>query len=67
MRCMEFLNNASLRSPRQSRTRRMVPFVSGGYTRMAVFTESGGKSAFNMGAGLTYWFSQRKGLRLSCS
>ena len=55
--------NASLHFPKQRTTKDVVPFVSGGYTRMAIFTEqSGGRNAMNVGGGLTYWFSTRQGL-----
>jgi hypothetical protein len=56
--------DASLHFPKQGATRGIVPFVSGGYTRMAFFTESGGSNALNVGGGLTYWVSARKGLLL---
>jgi len=36
--------------------------VTGGYTRMGFFTEYGGSNALNVGGGVTYWFSSRKGL-----
>jgi hypothetical protein len=52
--------NARLHFPNPGTTK--VPFVSGGYTRMAVLTESGSGNALNVGAGLTYWFSERQGL-----
>ena len=54
--------NASLHFPKQGAANGMVPFVSGGYTRMAFFTESGGSNALNVGGGLSYWFRDRKGL-----
>ena len=56
--------NASLHFPKQGTPKGVVPFVSGGYTRMAFFTESGGSNALNVGGGVTYWFSERKGLLL---
>jgi hypothetical protein len=52
----------SLHFPKQGATNGVVPFVSGGYTRMAFFTESGGSNALNIGGGVTYWVSDRKGL-----
>jgi hypothetical protein len=54
--------NASLHFPNPGTTK--VPFVSGGYTRMAVFTASGGRNALNVGGGFTYWFRERQGLLL---
>jgi hypothetical protein len=54
--------NGSLHFPKQGTTNGVVPFVSGGYTRMAFFTESGGSNALNIGGGVTYWFSNHKGL-----
>ena len=57
-----FSLNVSLHFPRPGIRNGMIPFVSGGYTRLAYFTEFGGSNAFNVGAGLTYWYSDRKGL-----
>jgi hypothetical protein len=55
--------NASLHFPKPGATNAVVPFVSGGYTRMAVLTESG-RNALNVSGVLTYWFSERHGLLL---
>jgi len=52
---------ASLHFPNQ-RTSSMVPFVGGGYTRLAYLTDRGGANALNIGAGVTFWSSGRKGL-----
>ncbi len=54
--------NGSVHFPRPGATKGVVPFVSGGYTRMGFFTEYGGSNALNVGGGITYWFSGRKGL-----
>jgi hypothetical protein len=54
--------NGSLHFPKPGSTNGAVPFVSGGYTRMGFFTEYGGSNALNVGGGVTYWFSGRKGL-----
>ena len=54
--------NGSLHFPKQGATNGVVPFVSGGYTRMAFLTELGGSNALNIGGGVTYWLSDRKGL-----
>jgi hypothetical protein len=56
--------NASRHFPRQGTAKEVVPFVSGGYTRLAIFTASSGRNALNVGGGLTYWFSKRNGLLL---
>jgi hypothetical protein len=54
--------NGSVHFPKQGTKNGVVPFVSGGYTRMAFFTESGGSNGLNVGGGVTCWFSDRKGL-----
>jgi hypothetical protein len=56
--------SASLHFPKEGAAKGLVPFVSGGYTRMTFFTESGGSNALNVGGGATYWFDSRKGLRI---
>jgi hypothetical protein len=54
--------NGSLHFPTQGTRNGVVPFVSGGYTRLAPFTEPRGINALNVGGGVTYWISDRKGL-----
>jgi hypothetical protein len=56
--------NVSLHFPKSDRRNGLTPFVSGGYTRMAFFTEPGGINGFNVGVGLTRWLSDRTGLSL---
>jgi hypothetical protein len=46
---------ASYRFHRQGATRHVVPFVSGGYTRVGALTERGGVNGVNVGGGLTCW------------
>lgn len=41
--------------------RKVVPFVTGGYT---LFFRSGTANGFNFGGGVNYWFHNRVGLRL---
>jgi len=43
------------------RSRRVVPFITGGYT---LAFRSGTANLANYGGGLTYWFSRRVGLRV---
>lgn len=45
----------------ESRSRRLVPFVTGGYT---LGFRSGVGSFFNYGGGITYWFSRKVGMRV---
>ena len=40
------------------------PFITGGYTRMGIGDGEGAFSAWNVGAGLHYWATERAGLRL---
>lgn len=44
-----------------SRDKKLVPFVTGGYT---LFFRSGHANLFNFGGGVDYWFRERLGLRL---
>jgi hypothetical protein len=41
--------------------RKLVPFITGGYT---LFFRSGTANGFNFGGGVNYWFREHLGLRL---
>lgn len=41
-------------------SRRVVPFVTGGYT---LFFRSGRANGFNLGGGVNWWFAKRTGLK----
>lgn len=54
--------NGSYRFTGLGRSRKLVPFVTGGYTRAG--GREWGENWFNVGGGLDYWLRPRKALRL---
>jgi hypothetical protein len=52
--------NASYHFLTASETRKIVPFVSGGYT---LFFREGSANLFNIGGGIIYWMDSGKGWR----
>jgi len=52
--------NAGYHFLKASKSGKVVPFVSGGYS---LFFRSGSASGVNFGGGLDYWFKDRVGLR----
>src|SRR3954470_7782372 len=47
-----------------TRTRDLVPYVSGGVTWLNYLTETGHERAYNLGGGLTWWNGGHTGVRL---
>ena len=57
-----FSSNASYHFLNASQNRKLVPFVTAGYT--GAFQSEWGESWFNFGGGADYWFRERAGLRV---
>jgi hypothetical protein len=55
-----FSANVGYHFRKASQSRKVVPFVSGGYT---LFFRSGVDNGVNFGGGVNYWFKDRLGLR----
>lgn len=56
-----FSVNGSYHFLKSSKSEKLVPFVTGGYTG---FFRSGYANGVNFGGGVNYWFKQRVGLRV---
>jgi hypothetical protein len=56
-----FSPNVSYHFLKASRSGKLVPFVTGGYT---LFFASGVDNGVNFGGGVNYWFKERVGLRI---
>jgi hypothetical protein len=53
--------NVSYHFQKASKSGKLVPFVTGGYS---LFFSSGAASGFNVGGGVNYWFGERVGMRI---
>ena len=60
-----FSSGVSYRFLNATQNRRLVPYLTAGYTGALTTIESGGgENWFNFGGGVDYWIGQRKGVRL---
>jgi hypothetical protein len=50
--------------PKEPKTSGFVPYVSGGYTRLAWLTEMGHENDYNVGGGFVYWADPHRGVLL---
>ena len=62
---LTFSGNGSYHFRNASRSGKLVPFVSGGYTGLAACSsECGGLNGFNVGGGINYWLKPSRGIRV---